>query len=153
MNVKDLAFPSVSRVDLGDCVSGYVDGDCLLVNIHSDCRTIESFYKEIKSALSFPDYFGGNLSALRDCLNDGDIVSSHCLCLVIHGGNFLADDFPDVMDGLIDTLSLVGDDWASGGGWPWNFPPRSFHAVIQVEEGDQRFENLPRLAPQQEPLR
>ncbi len=37
-------------------------------------KTEVDFYKAIVSALSFPDYFGENLDALYDCLNDLDWV-------------------------------------------------------------------------------
>lgn len=77
-------------------------------------------------------------------MNDGDIVSYSYVNLIISkGDSFLIDDRRDVLDGLIHTLDLIARDWAAGGTWPWEFPPRPFHAVIQVDELDQRYAQLP----------
>lgn len=112
----------------------------------NECHNLSKFFDRLGSALDFPSYFGENLAALVDCLNDGDIVSCPSLCLVIADGrSFLIDDTQDVLDGLIDTLDLVGQDWAAGGTWPWQFPPRPFHTVIQADKDDQRYRRLAEL--------
>lgn len=40
----------------------------------STIKTEDDFFKAIASSLSFPDYFGENLDALYDCLNDLDWI-------------------------------------------------------------------------------
>ena len=116
-------------------------------HIDEECRDLGRLYSAIGGALNFPDYFGRNLAALRDCLNDGDIVPFDGMCLVInHGHTLLIDEPTDALEGLIETLALVGREWAKGGSWPWNFPPRPFHAVFQETRGDPRYEQLPLLS-------
>lgn len=39
----------------------------ILVNL-SEATTKEALHAALKDALSFPDYYGGNLDALHDCL-------------------------------------------------------------------------------------
>lgn len=36
----------------------------------SDVKTVEGLHAELKEALELPDYYGGNLDALHDCLTD-----------------------------------------------------------------------------------
>lgn len=36
----------------------------------SHCRTMKSFLKGIGEVFKFPSYYGPNLNALNDCLND-----------------------------------------------------------------------------------
>ena len=42
---------------------------CLMVSL-SGAKTIPGFIKAISRDLSFPEWFGGNLDALHDCLTD-----------------------------------------------------------------------------------
>lgn len=43
--------------------------DNLTVDL-SKVRTLEDLHAELKEAFEFPDYYGGNLDALHDCLTD-----------------------------------------------------------------------------------
>lgn len=36
----------------------------------SEVKTVEGLHAELKEALELPDYYGGNLDALHDCLTD-----------------------------------------------------------------------------------
>lgn len=36
----------------------------------SEVRTLEELHEVLKTALLFPDYYGGNLDALHDCLTE-----------------------------------------------------------------------------------
>lgn len=121
-------------------------GKAETVTFLEGCNNLDAFFSEMKRSLNFPDYFGRNFAALTDVLNDGDIVDCSSLCLVIvDGGSFLIDDTQDRLDGLIDTLELIGRDWSEGARWPWTFPPRPFHTVIQLENDDPRYKRVPQL--------
>ena len=43
--------------------------DNLTVDL-SDIKTVEELHAALKEAFEFPDYYGGNLEALHDCLTD-----------------------------------------------------------------------------------
>ena len=43
--------------------------DNLTVDL-SGIKTVEDLHNELKEAFEFPDYYGGNLDALHDCLTD-----------------------------------------------------------------------------------
>ena len=43
--------------------------DNLTVDL-SGIKTVEDLHNELKEAFEFPDYYGGNLDALHDCLMD-----------------------------------------------------------------------------------
>lgn len=115
-------------------------------NIRRECWTIDQFYDEITNELNLPEYFGRNLSALRDVLNDGDVVRvNYFLLLIPEGETFLSKETIDVFDGLVDTFDLVGDDWSLGTGWPWNIPPRNFHVLFFLRRDEPRYERISRV--------
>ena len=45
------------------------DWDNLTVDL-SEVKTVEALHVELKEAFEFPEYYGGNLDALHDCLTD-----------------------------------------------------------------------------------
>lgn len=45
------------------------DWDNLTVDL-SDIKTVEKLHEALKEAFEFPEYYGGNLDALHDCLTD-----------------------------------------------------------------------------------
>lgn len=104
--------------------------------------TLDSFYLFLERALNFPDYFGKNFAALRDCMNDGDVVKFEYLFLIVSNGDkFLANEIDDVLHGLLSTLNSIGEDWSIGGVWPWNKPPRPFRVFVDTG-GDARYKEL-----------
>ena len=58
-----------------------------------DCRTLKSFLKEIGRAFNFPPYYGQNLNALNDCLNDLEWLDKPNYILIIKNSKeFLRKD-------------------------------------------------------------
>ena len=45
------------------------DWDNLTVDL-SEVKTVEALHVALKEAFEFPEYYGGNLDALHDCLTD-----------------------------------------------------------------------------------
>lgn len=57
------------------------------------CGTLNDFYNAIQEALQFPAYFGKNLDALDECLNDlSGIEEERIVLLLLNYSSFLADE-------------------------------------------------------------
>lgn len=66
---------------------------------------IETFYEEISKALSFPDYFGRNLDALEDMLNDLEWIPFQHVFLIMRNTNSLSIILDNNYEAIIDILS------------------------------------------------
>jgi len=60
------------------------DEKTLVVTIPSNLSTFSELYAVLKSELGLPEYFGGNLDALSDCLRDLHWVDQEVV-LLVHG--------------------------------------------------------------------
>jgi RNAse (barnase) inhibitor barstar len=70
------------------------------------CRTSDMFYAQINAALMLPDYFGGNLDALYDCLCDLSwLKEKHVTLLVTRSELLLSQDSSEKKTALLETLS------------------------------------------------
>lgn len=65
----------------------------------------------LAEALALPEYFGGNLDALHDCLTDLSWRDNPATVLLITGCDELRDAEPDSFDSLIDVFTAVADFW------------------------------------------
>ncbi|HRI00944.1 MAG TPA: barstar family protein [Saprospiraceae bacterium] len=80
----------------------------------SQICTALDFYQQIKSALSFPDYFGDNLDALYDCLMDLEWIPNQNVSIVLYEGDQIFEEDMDA-EFLSDILILMDDvseSWA-----------------------------------------
>ena len=80
----------------------------------TQCQTIESFLKQIGRAFSFPNYYGENLDALNDCINDLSWISKNNYILIINNfESFIIENKKDRKD-MIDFFSEVSEQWKLG---------------------------------------
>jgi hypothetical protein len=90
----------------------------------SHCRTSQGLFTAWAAGLGFPDYFGHNWDAFRDCLHDAvsnadfdtpDQESPPQLAIIVHeAGNLLADEPQNALTILLNLLSeAAGDDSAA----------------------------------------
>ena len=74
----------------------------------SGCRYVYDVHSEIKNALDFPDYYGGNLDALHDCLTDD--YGSEALLIEIYGYNFAPEEIRRELEGIMAVFdSCTGE--------------------------------------------
>ena len=66
---------------------------------------IESFYDEIAAALAFPEYFGRNLDALADMLNDLEWIPCRHIFLICRNSNTLSLALDQDYDAIMDIFS------------------------------------------------
>jgi RNAse (barnase) inhibitor barstar len=96
-------------------------------------RTEGDLFAETARALRFPDYFGANWDALRDCLTDLSWLPSRAYLLVVeHADQVLADDPPERLQVWRRVLSEASRGWGEpvqDGEW-WDRPPVPFTVLL-----------------------
>lgn len=70
----------------------------------SACRTLGEALLALGKDFDFPDYYGGNLDALYDCLTDPDWDANSGLVILINGLDALRSGDPEGFSQLIEVL-------------------------------------------------
>ena len=73
----------------------------------SKCKYLNEFHKVIKDAFSLPDYYGGNLSALWDCLS---CYCDYDLIVYIKGFTLLPKEFDDYKIKVLEIFNRVSEN-------------------------------------------
>jgi len=80
----------------------------------TDCKTLKSFLKNIGKAFKFPSYYGMNLNALNDCLNDLEWIEKPNYILVIKNSKeFLSKESEETRSHIASFLERVSKQWAN----------------------------------------
>ena len=82
---------------------------CLMVNL-ADAKTVPGFIEAISRDLSFPEWFGGNLDALHDCLTDLSWLPASGYVIVLDRFSALQGN-PTSFAVLNAVLSSVVEEW------------------------------------------
>lgn len=80
------------RVDIFDC-SAWIDES--------------EMHEALRCGLEFPDYYGSNLSALNDCMNDIEIPEEGGRVLVFNRYDLFAAKLPDVARSVLDIMEIM----------------------------------------------
>ncbi|WP_378187393.1 barstar family protein [Aquimarina sp. W85] len=91
------------------------NNNCFITAIDGNqCKSVKDFVVEIGRAFSFPDYYGENLDALNDCINDLDWILKDNYILIINNFElFISDNKQDRKD-MIDFLDEISEQWRLG---------------------------------------
>jgi RNAse (barnase) inhibitor barstar len=77
-------------------------------------KTLKSFIKQIGKAFNFPSYYGGNLNALNECLNDLEWINKPNYLLVIKNSKeFLSKESEEIRSHIYSFLDRVSKQWAN----------------------------------------
>ncbi len=63
-----------------------------------------SFHAEFKSKLKFPDYYGENMDAWIDCVDE---LTEYPTLLQIENGKFLKDNKPELLNAILECGAFV----------------------------------------------
>ncbi len=89
------------------------------------CADADAAMREIAETLRFPEWFGGNLDALADCLADLSWLPADGYVLVLeHSGEWRAHE-PDTMGAVLEILNDSATRWARDRVPFWVFLPVS----------------------------
>ncbi|MAT38737.1 MAG: hypothetical protein CL946_03955 [Ectothiorhodospiraceae bacterium] len=111
-------------------------------------NTVNGVFKEFAAALDFPDYFGCNGDAFRDCLTDLSWIDLECafprgVCIVVVAAETLLVDESSEIGWLLELLEDACKDWSVAievGEW-WDRAAVPFHVLFHTASASS--ENLP----------
>lgn len=64
----------------------------------------KSFHSEFKSELNFPDYYGENMDAWIDCVDE---LTEKLTLLQIDNGKFLKENKPELLNAILECGAFV----------------------------------------------
>ena len=71
------------------------------------CQTIDQFHVKIAEAFQFPDYYGQNLDALDEMLNDLEWINQDYILLIIQRSHLWLSDDDELKADILQILSDV----------------------------------------------
>lgn len=86
-------------------------GLCFHLVSLDDTEDTEDALQRIGEGLKFPEWYGGNLDALYDCLTDLSWQETGATVLVFTGCDALKAAEPDAWDGLLSVLGGAAEFW------------------------------------------
>jgi hypothetical protein len=101
-------------------------------------------FDEIAAACQFPDYFGENWNALRDCLADLEWMPAERYVIVVTSAESMAAAAPDLFQHFVVALRDIAEEWAHPG--PGSQEARPFHVVLRTQAGAESVVRLLRNA-------
>jgi RNAse (barnase) inhibitor barstar len=98
-------------MDLTDIPPSY-PSDTFVADIDGrKARNLRAFYQAVARKLLFPDYFGGTLDALFDCLCSLEVIGKPSVVLHIsHFDSFLDREKPEKRQAALDVLADAEKD-------------------------------------------
>jgi len=78
-----------------------------MITFKIDCKKLtdwNSFHSEFKATLNFPDYYGENMDAWIDCVDD---LTEKPTILQIENGKFLKEYAPDLFNAILESGAFV----------------------------------------------
>jgi hypothetical protein len=104
----------------------------------SKMRTTAGMMDEFSAAWQFPYYFGENWAAFDECLAEMDwlLPVSRIVVMIYEADQTLADDSPDQLKILVETIGTAIDEYSreSGVKTDWYRPAVPMHVVLQSTE-------------------
>ena len=140
----------IGNVDrLTDHLQQYFGKDNIFILDGLKMKTFDGLYDEFSKILRLPDYFGRNLNALDECLNDLEWLNIDKVLIVIINSDFILSREHNVgCDVIIELLEGAGAEWSKPieNRGQWDRLPVPFHAIIQTnKEGIKEIDRLPEL--------
>jgi hypothetical protein len=107
-------------------------GEAIRVVRGKKMTTDHKLFDEVAAACQFPDYFGENWNALRECLGDLEWMPAERYVLVVTSAESILAAEPDLLQHFVIATNDVAQGWARAGERPWAPEPRPFHVVLRT---------------------
>ncbi len=98
------------------------------------CDNAGTAMREIAEILQFPDWFGENLDALADCLNDLSWLPSEGYVLVLEHTSEWRTQEADTFATVLEILNDTAQHWAANRVPFWTFLPVSTRELEAINE-------------------
>lgn len=108
-------------------------------NMNCQTWTKNNFHEKIKEALFFPDYYGENLNAFDDCLNDMFDTKYRGLVLIFRNFDNLVELHRPSSEGILDSITRTSRTWLIEG--------QRLICLLQSNDPDLHFPELGGLTP------
>jgi len=80
----------------------------------AECKNLNTFIDNVAKLFHFPSYYGRNINAFLECINDLDwMPESNYALVVVDSELFMANDTKDNKLYVIDLLRKVSTEWAN----------------------------------------
>jgi RNAse (barnase) inhibitor barstar len=97
------------------------------------CTDTDAVLREIAETLEFPDWFGGNLDALADCLNDLSWLAAPGYLLVLEHIGAWREQAAEDVEAVVEILQDAAARWGADDVPFWAMLPLPSHEVAAVE--------------------
>lgn len=130
--------PWILKADLsGNAQAAVRESGQVGLVVEVDCTgaaTLGDFFSLLSTELEFPEYFGGNWAALKDCLTDLDWLPAASYVLIFRNSCQLLIDDTSERRAFLKTMQLAAEEWASPvelGEW-WDRSAKPFHVLLDL---------------------
>lgn len=153
-DLKKVTQPWVVKIScnikfLVDHLQKEIDKCNLFILNGQNMKTYDGLYDEFTHVFKFPEYFGRNLDALDECLNDLEWLNTNKIIIVITNSNLILCEENDAgCETIVEILENAGTEWGTPveSGEQWDRDPVPFHAILHTEEdGFKAIDDLPEL--------
>jgi len=145
--------PFVAALDAKDVIgvrSGFPAAEKPYVLDGSRMGDRSGLMKEFARGLQFPRYFGGNWSALDDCMRDLSWLGRSAFFAIITDGEDVLSRDLTCRSAFILSLNQYGRYWADNAETPrqsWDTRPMAFHFLIAFSSVPGNWARLPICVP------
>lgn len=104
--------------------------------------TDRELFDEVAAACQFPDYFGENWNALRECLSDLEWMPAERYVLVVTSADSILAAAPDLLQHFVIAANDVAQEWARPRKRAPAPEPRPFHVILRTHGPAEAIVNL-----------
>jgi RNAse (barnase) inhibitor barstar len=80
----------------------------------SECEKLDQFLKKIGEAFHFPSYYGQNINALCECINDLSWIDNENYALIIKNNNsLLSKESSSIKEEIFSVLEDAKEEWSN----------------------------------------
>jgi RNAse (barnase) inhibitor barstar len=106
LKIKLVKSPSLTELDHNQYFIGVLNGE--------RSKSIKAFLHEIGALFNFPGYYGENMNAFYDCINDLSWIDQRNYALVIKNySQFLANEPDNTTTEYLSIFDRISKEWAN----------------------------------------
>lgn len=100
-----------SPIILDEDIKWYSQKNYRIIDISTSNWTPDNFHEKVKISFDFPDYYGENMTALKDCLGDLYNQKFRGLIIVLRDFDELTALDRNLSEGLLNIISCLSRRW------------------------------------------